>query len=166
MFEGKALPIDFKLAKYLRDQAKETLEEMNMSPDGICTNGVKAQLQIWQDMATFLCPDHVWKDGANGGSQPIRICETCGGKENEAFLDNWLKETYTRDCHNCSSCGADINNILLSMNPDRETAMLPGYAACYAEAHSNPDEETKRKIDAIISGKENCSHWTGRKINI
>jgi hypothetical protein len=156
MFEGNALPIDFKMACYLRDQSKKTLDEMSTKPD-VCTNGVRTRIQVFQDMASCLCPGHSWikVDDTN------RICEVCGGKEDGESLDNWLQETYTRGCHNCDNCNID-SDLMNDIQSGEKMSRLSEYAVCRAEEYSSPDEEAETKLLAFMQGVENCPHWIGR----
>jgi len=144
------------LRRLLGDQSKKTLDEMSTKPD-VCTNGVRTRIQVFQDMASFLCPGHSWikVDDTN------RICEVCGGKEDGESLDNWLQETYTRGCHNCDNCNVD-SDLLNDIQSGEKMSRLSEYAVCRAEEFSSPDEEAETKLLAFMQGEDNCPHWIGR----
>ncbi len=164
MFEGKTLPIDFKMACYLRDQARDSLGEMTKGE--LCTNGARAQLKIWQDMASLLCPGHAWKDvhDTYDGQQILvkRVCEVCGGEDDGAGepLDYWLKEMYSRGCHNCGEYGVEDGD---SVPCGEGSVKLPGGGGCHAEEFADPDEEKERLSNAIMKDGANCPYWVGRQ---
>lgn len=160
MFEGKTLPIDFKMALYLRDQAEETLKKMNAAPGKYCTNGVRVRLQIWQSMASLLCPGHVFKE--THGENNMRVCEVCGSKEDNSGkpLDYWLKKLYIRDCYNCENNGVEDGD---STPYGIGSVRLSEHDFCLAEQFAEPGEDAEKLLKAIKSGQVNCPYWTGKK---
>jgi len=152
LHEGKTLPIDFKQAIFLRDQAKKDIERSDHV--GLYGSGATGRQAVWQNLASMLCPGHVWKNEPCTG----RTCKVCGGYEEDGseLLDEWLEFALVRGCYNCANCTTSLET-LLAIRADKEVVSI-----CSAKEHSNLDEATNKEVLAAARGEINCPHWDGK----